>query len=111
MKGRVEIIVGTQWGDEGKGRVVDAMEMCIRDRPRTKEIKNLLKLRAVEARAVIDGKEIRVPIEAVVKGMTIKVGPGDRVPVDGEVLSGRSSVDESMITGEPIPVDVYKRQR
>ena len=79
------------------------IESSLRDKA-AKEIKNLLKLRAVEARALIDGKEVRVPIEAVTKGMTIKVGPGDRVPVDGEILAGRSSVDESMITGEPIPV-------
>lgn len=79
------------------------IESSLRDKA-AKEIRNLLKLRASEARAIIDGEEIRVPIEAVVKGMTVKVGPGDRIPVDGEILSGRSSVDESMITGEPIPV-------
>ena len=79
------------------------IESSLRDKA-AKEIKNLLKLRAVEARAMIDGEEMRIPIEAVAEGMTVRVGPGDRVPVDGEVLSGRSSVDESMITGEPIPV-------
>ena len=79
------------------------IESSLRDKA-AKEIKNLLKLRAAEARALIGGEEIRIPIEAVSEGMTVRVGPGDRVPVDGEVLSGRSSVDESMITGEPIPV-------
>lgn len=79
------------------------IESSLRDKA-AKEIRNLLTLRASEARAIIDGTEIRVPIEAVSMGMTVKVGPGDRVPVDGDILSGRSSVDESMITGEPIPV-------
>lgn len=79
------------------------IESSLRDKA-AKEIKNLLKLRASEARIVVDGIEMKVPIEAVKNGMSVKIGPGDRIPVDGEVVSGRSSVDESMITGEPMPV-------
>ncbi len=79
------------------------IESSLRDKA-AKEIKNLLKLRAREARIIADGIEMNVPIEAVKSGMSVKVGPGDRIPVDGDIVSGRSSVDESMITGEPMPV-------
>lgn len=80
------------------------IESRLRDKA-TKEIKNLLKLKAQEARVITDeGKEILVPIEAVKEGFLILVKPGERIPVDGEVVEGMSSVDESMITGESIPV-------
>lgn len=79
------------------------IESSLRDKA-AKEIKNLLKLRATEASIIVDGVEMKVPIEAVKSGMSVRVGPGDRIPVDGDVVSGRSSVDESMITGEPMPV-------
>ena len=80
------------------------IESRLRDKA-TKEIKNLLKLKAQEARVITDeGKEILVPIEAVKEGFLILVKPGERIPVDGEVIEGMSSVDESMITGESIPV-------
>jgi Cu+-exporting ATPase len=53
---------------------------------------------------VRDGAEVDVPIEDVIVGDVVVVRPGEKVPVDGEVLDGRSNVDESMVTGEPIPV-------
>ncbi|GGL94556.1 hypothetical protein GCM10010840_35750 [Deinococcus aerolatus] len=67
-------------------------------------VEALLKLAPSTARVVRDGQETEVPLEHVVVGNEIVVRPGDRVPVDGEVVSGDSYVDESMITGEPIPV-------
>jgi Cu+-exporting ATPase len=67
-------------------------------------IRELLSLSPPTARVIRDGREMIVPLEQVHVGDTLKVLPGDRVPVDGEVLSGRSAVDESMITGEPLPV-------
>jgi len=79
------------------------IESRLRDRA-TKEIKSLLKLKAQEALLLTDdGSEITVPIEAVKEGSFVLVKPGERVPVDGEVVDGISSVDESMITGEPVP--------
>lgn len=83
------------------------IESSLRDKA-AREIKNLLKLRASEARVIADGIETDVPIEAVTSGMSVKVGPGDRIPADGDVVSGRSTVDESMITGEPMPVKKEK---
>ncbi|MCH7485497.1 MAG: copper-translocating P-type ATPase [Proteobacteria bacterium] len=68
-------------------------------------IKNLMKLQAKTARVVRDGKEIEIPIEQVVLGDIIQVRPGEQIPVDGTVSEGSSFVDESMITGEPIPVE------
>src|SRR5205085_1952232 len=52
-----------------------------------------------------DGAEEDIPIEAVAVGDLLRVRPGERVPVDGVVQEGRSAVDESMLTGEPLPVD------
>jgi Cu+-exporting ATPase len=73
---------------------------------RTSEaIKKLIGLQAKTARVVRDGKEIDVPVEEVLVGDVVVVRPGDKVPVDGELLEGASSIDESMLTGESIPVE------
>ena len=55
-----------------------------------------------------DGQDIDVPIEQVQVGDVIRVRPGDKIPVDGEIVEGDSSIDESMISGESIPVDKTK---
>ncbi|MDO8498915.1 MAG: heavy metal translocating P-type ATPase [bacterium] len=68
-------------------------------------IKKLIGLQAKTARVVKDGKEVDLPIDQVVVGMVIRVRPGEKIPVDGEILGGESSIDESMVTGESIPVD------
>ncbi len=73
---------------------------------RTSEaIKKLIQLQAKTARVLKDGEEVEVPIEAVVPGDMVLIRPGERLPVDGRVTEGSSYVDESMITGEPIPVE------
>jgi len=73
---------------------------------RTSEaIKKLIGLQAKTARVMRDGKEIDLPIEEVVVGDTVLVRPGDKIPVDGDVTEGSSAVDESMITGESMPVE------
>jgi Cu2+-exporting ATPase len=69
-----------------------------------KAVEALLKLAPATARVKRGGEEKEVPLEEVVVGDEIVVRPGDRVPVDGEVVSGSSYVDESMISGEPVPV-------
>ncbi|MDD3857363.1 MAG: heavy metal translocating P-type ATPase [Methanoculleus sp.] len=83
------------------GRYLEA-----RAKGRTSEaIKNLIGLRPKIATVIRDGREVEVPVEAVVVGDILLVRPGEKVPVDGTVVGGESSVDESMITGEPIPAD------
>lgn len=81
----------------------------LRARARTSNaIRSLLSLAPKTARRVQeDGSEVDVPLERVAVGDTLRVRPGERVPVDGVVLEGRSSIDESMITGEPIPVEKH----
>jgi heavy metal translocating P-type ATPase len=66
-------------------------------------IRRLMTLQAKTARVVRDGQEVEVGIDAVRPGDIVVVRPGDKVPVDGEVVEGSSFVDESMITGEPMP--------
>ena len=68
-------------------------------------IKKLLGLQAKTARVIRDGKEIDIPLENVVVGDLIRVRPGEKVPVDGVITEGGSSIDESMVTGESIPID------
>src|SRR5262249_58032550 len=67
-------------------------------------VEALLKLAPATARVKHGAEEIEMPVEQVAVGDEIVVRPGDRVPVDGQVVSGSSYVDESMITGEPVPV-------
>ena len=68
-------------------------------------IKKLMGLQAKTARVVRNGEEIDIPIEQVVVGDVVIVRPGERIPVDGIIIEGNSAIDESMITGESIPVD------
>ncbi|MCU6797681.1 heavy metal translocating P-type ATPase [Paenibacillus sp. WQ 127069] len=73
---------------------------------RTSEaIKSLMGLQAKTALVVRDGQEITIPVDEVIAGDIVQVRPGDKVPVDGVVLEGLSSVDESMLTGESLPVE------
>lgn len=78
----------------------------LRARSRTgSAIKALLNLAPPTARKVIPGGDQEIPLDQVKVGDTLRVVPGDKVPVDGVVLEGRSNVEESMITGEPLPVE------
>jgi P-type Cu+ transporter len=68
-------------------------------------IRKLIGLQPKTAFIVEDGREIEVPLTRVRRGALVVVRPGERIPVDGVVLDGASSVDESMLSGEPLPVD------
>jgi Cu+-exporting ATPase len=68
-------------------------------------IRKLIGLRPRTARVVRDGEEMEIPVDEVRVGDDVVVRPGEKVPVDGEILEGRSTLDESMVTGESIPVD------
>ncbi|HEV8080577.1 MAG TPA: heavy metal translocating P-type ATPase, partial [Chitinophagaceae bacterium] len=68
-------------------------------------IKELFKLVPSEATLLIDGEEKIISIDEIKKGDRLRVKPGGKIPVDGKVVEGESSIDESMITGEPIPAD------
>jgi Cu+-exporting ATPase len=82
------------------GRLLEA-----RAKGQTSEaIKKLMGLRPKTARVIRNGKEIDIPVEEVLVGDMVVVRPGERIPVDGIVREGKSAVDESMITGESIPV-------
>lgn len=71
-------------------------------------IKKLIGLQARTARIIKNNKEENIPIEEVVIGDIIQVKPGEKIPVDGEIIEGESSIDESMVTGESIPVEKHK---
>lgn len=77
-----------------------------RAKGRTSEaIRKLMGLQAKTARVIREGQELDIPIEDVVPGDILSVRPGEKVPVDGEIVEGASAVDESMLTGESIPVE------
>ncbi|TGB04868.1 heavy metal translocating P-type ATPase [Halobacillus salinus] len=86
------ILVGKLFETLAKGRTTQALT-------------KLLSLQAKEARVLRNGDEISIPVEQVQVGDRLLVKPGEKIPVDGRVVKGSSSVDESMITGESIPVE------
>lgn len=86
------IILGRYFEAKAKGKSSNA-------------IKKLMSLQAKTARVIRNGEELDIPVNQVIVGDEIIVRPGERVPVDGVVIKGRSSVDESMLTGESIPVE------
>ncbi|EZP76764.1 copper-translocating P-type ATPase [Parageobacillus genomosp. 1] len=92
------VLVGKYFEARAKGRTTEA-------------ISKLLSLQAKEALVLRDGQEVKVPLEQVVVGDTIVVKPGEKIPVDGIVMAGASAVDESMITGESIPIDKKEGDR
>ncbi len=71
-------------------------------------IRELLSLSPPTARIVRDGEEREVPLDEVHQGDTLRVRPGEKIAVDGRITDGRSTIDESMITGEPMPVEKQK---
>jgi len=86
--------------------VVLGLAMELRAKGRTSEaIKKLIGLQAKTARVVRDGQEVDIPVEEVLVGDIVVVRPGEKIPVDGEIAEGSSAVDESMVTGESIPVE------
>ncbi|HEV3471364.1 MAG TPA: copper-translocating P-type ATPase [Pyrinomonadaceae bacterium] len=86
------ILLGRLLESRAKGRTGEA-------------IRRLMGLQAKTARVVRDGREQDVPVEEVLAGDTVVVRPGEKIPVDGVVVAGRSAVDESMLTGESLPVE------
>ena len=81
----------------------------IKARGRTSEaIKRLIGLQAKTARVIRDDKEMDLPIEHVLLDDLVRVRPGEKIPVDGEVAEGHTAIDESMLTGEPMPVEKAK---
>ena len=86
------ILLGKLLEAKAKGRTSEA-------------IKKLIGLQAKTARVIRDNQEMDIPIEDVIVGDLVVVRPGERVPVDGLIVDGYSSVDESMLTGESVPVD------
>jgi copper-transporting P-type ATPase V len=85
------VVLGKYFEARAKGRAGRAIEA-------------LLELGAKRARVIRDGDEVMVPVEQVAVGDLLRVLPGERIPTDGEVIDGASAVDESMLTGESVPV-------
>ncbi|XJZ26629.1 heavy metal translocating P-type ATPase [Bacillota bacterium Lsc_1132] len=86
------IILGKLFEAKAKGRSSEA-------------IKKLMGLQAKTATVERDGNELDVPLEEVVVGDILHIKPGEKIPVDGKIIEGRSAIDESMLTGESVPVD------
>ncbi len=86
------ILLGKLFENRAKGETSEA-------------IRKLMGLQAKTARVLRDGQETDIPIEDVVVGDVVLVRPGEKIPVDGEAIAGTSTVDESMVTGESIPIE------
>lgn len=86
------ILLGKLFEAKAKGRSSDA-------------IRKLMSLQAKTATVLRDGEERQIPVEQVNKGDFVLIRPGEKIPVDGEIVKGQSAVDESMLTGESVPVD------
>jgi Cu+-exporting ATPase len=86
------------------------LELLARRRTGT-AIRELLSLAPLSARLVRDGVEMEVPLESVMQGDILRVRPGEKIPVDGKLTEGHSTIDESMISGEPMPVEKSKDDR
>jgi Cu+-exporting ATPase len=89
------VLLGKLFEAAAKGRTSEAIKRLIGLQPKT-------------ARVLKEGEEIDIPITELEVGQAVLVRPGERIPVDGEILEGSSAVDESMITGESIPVEKTK---
>ena len=86
--------------------VVLGLALEIKAKGRTSQaIKKLIGLQARTAKVIRDGKEIDLPVEEVLVNDTVIVRPGEKIPVDGQVTTGSSAIDESMITGESMPIE------
>jgi Cu+-exporting ATPase len=82
------------------------MALEVKAKGRSSEaIRKLVGLQAKTARVIRDGRELDIPVEEVIVGDELAVRPGEKVPVDGVIVQGESSLDESMVTGESLPVD------
>ncbi|OLO39994.1 copper-translocating P-type ATPase [Priestia megaterium] len=86
------ILLGKLFEANAKGRSSEA-------------IKKMMGLQAKTAVVIREGAEVKIPVEEVQKGEVIFIKPGEKVPVDGEIIEGQSALDESMLTGESVPVD------
>jgi P-type Cu+ transporter len=92
------VLVGNTLESRAKGRTASALRKLVQLQPKT-------------ATVLRDGIESSVPLESIQNGDHVVVRPGERIPTDGEVISGRSSVDESMLTGESLPIEKTVRDR
>ena len=92
------VLTGNAMESRAKGQTASALRKLVQLQPKT-------------ATVLRDGTEIDLPVESIKEGDVILVRPGERIPTDGRVISGRSSVDESMLTGESLPVEKVAEDR
>ena len=92
------VLTGNALESRAKGQTANALRKLVQLQPKT-------------ATVVRDGIERVLPVESIVEGDVVLVRPGERIPTDGKVISGRSSVDESMLTGESLPVEKTAQDR
>ena len=92
------VLVGNTLESRAKGQTATALRKLVQLQPKT-------------ATVLRDGVESKLPIESIVAGDVILVRPGERIPTDGEVVAGKSSVDESMLTGESLPIEKVAGER
>ncbi|MGD0444104.1 MAG: heavy metal translocating P-type ATPase [Edaphobacter sp.] len=92
------VLTGNALESRAKGQTASALRKLVQLQPKT-------------ATVLRDGVELDLPVESIREGDVVLVRPGERIPTDGKVIGGRSSVDESMLTGEPLPVEKTAQDR
>ncbi len=92
------VLTGNALESRAKGQTTSAMRKLVQLQPKT-------------ATVLRDGHDLDVPVDSIKQGDVVLVRPGERIPTDGKVIAGRSSVDESMLTGEPLPVEKTAQDR
>jgi Cu+-exporting ATPase len=92
------VLTGNALESRAKGKTVSALRKLVQLQPKT-------------ATVLRNGAELNLPVEAILEGDVILVRPGERIPTDGSVISGKSTVDESMLTGESLPVEKGSEDR
>src|SRR3546814_11977964 len=94
----------SDWSSDVCSSDLEWLSLIVKTRS-SQAVKRLLDLQPETAHVLRNGREVEIVVSEVAEGDLVRIRPGERLAVDGEVVEGRSAVDQSLVTGEPMPVD------